>query len=167
MGWNTSQPFPSNRSRRKRSHRLAGGDLRRGMKLEEYGGKLTHLISIVRKHRRALTVYNFEVAGTHTYFAGLAHVLVHNCGEGSNPLENVKYSEKVDAQMSQGPGEYHSFPGEVESFASQEHVSIETGVDGNVYTHVRIPGGYGDEEGLFHFVVDQAGEMTHRFFEAF
>ncbi len=60
-------------------------DLRSGMVLEEYEGTLTHLTSIIREHRPAITVYNFEVTRTHTYFAGRAEVLVHNCPTGGAP----------------------------------------------------------------------------------
>src|ERR1700722_10474183 len=34
-------------------------------------------------------------------------ILVHNC---ANPLENTRYSPKVQEQMSGSAGEYHSFP---------------------------------------------------------
>jgi hypothetical protein len=88
-------------------------------------------------------------------------VLVHNC----DPFEGTSYTSKVRAQMSKGPGEWHSFPESVKSFVTPGDVSTEVGGDGSVYTHVRIPGGYGDDEGVFHWIIDNEGVINHRQFE--
>jgi hypothetical protein len=86
----------------------------------------------------------------------------------ANPLEGVQYSAKVRAQMGGAAGEFHSFPTHVEAFATRSHASVSRGLDGSRYTHVRIPGSYGSGgEGVFHFIVDRAGTMTHRLFEPF
>ena len=53
------------------------------------------------------TTYNFEVEGFHTYYVGNTSVLVHNkCGD--NPLEDIRYTDKVKAQMSMNDN--HGFP---------------------------------------------------------
>ncbi|HET9079991.1 MAG TPA: hypothetical protein VFO01_05695, partial [Trebonia sp.] len=90
-------------------------------------------------------------------------VLVHNC----DPFEGTSYTSKVRAQMSKGPGEWHSFPESVKSFVTPGDVSTEVGGDGSVYTHVRIPGGYGDDEGVFHWIIDNEGVINHRQFEPY
>jgi RHS repeat-associated protein len=90
-------------------------------------------------------------------------VLVHNC----DPFEGTSYTSKVRAQMSKGPGEWHSFPESVKSFVTPGDVSTEVGGDGGVYTHVRIPGGYGDDEGVFHWIIDNEGVINHRQFEPY
>jgi len=144
---------------------VAVRDLRSGMMLEEYGGTLTHLTSIIREHRPASTVYNFEVGRTHTYFAGRAEVLVHNCGS-ENPLEGTKYTPKVQAQMS-NPGDlYHSFPSSVDALAQPSDVSIEPGEDGVARINVRIPGSINGTEGEFRYILEpDEVSINHRLFE--
>jgi hypothetical protein len=90
-------------------------------------------------------------------------VLVHNC----DPFEGTSYTSKVQAQMSKGPGEWHSFPESVKSFVTPDDVSTEMGNDGELYTHVRVPGGYGDDEGVFHWIIDDEGVINHRQFEPY
>lgn len=83
----------------------------------------------------------------------------------ANPLDGTTYSQKVLDQASQGPGEYHSFPESVDGFANQSHVTTELGGDGSAYTHVRIPGGYGGSNGVFHYIFGDDNVIWHRLFE--
>jgi hypothetical protein len=59
----------------------------------------------------------------------------------------------------------HGFPSEVDWFARPEHVTQEIGADGNAYTHVRIPGGYGKFNGVFHYIIDDLGWINHTMLE--
>jgi hypothetical protein len=81
----------------------------------------------------------------------------------ANPLTNTMYSQKVLDQMAQG--DYHAFPESVDGFADQSQVTTELGGDGSPYTHVRIPGGFGSDEGVFHYIFGDNGVITHRLFE--
>ncbi|HEY2509955.1 MAG TPA: polymorphic toxin-type HINT domain-containing protein [Polyangiaceae bacterium] len=56
---------------------IAAEDLVAGEALASDDGALLHVASVAREEE-AQTVFNFEVDGTHTYFVGGAHVLVHN-----------------------------------------------------------------------------------------
>jgi hypothetical protein len=91
-------------------------------------------------------------------------VLVHNCDD---PFEGTRYSSDVRQQMSGPVGEDHSFPEMGNNYATPDDVSVETGADGEPYTHIRIPGGYGSDEGMFHWIFDEEGMITHRQFEPY
>ena len=104
--------------------------------------------------------------GDHDFYIDttIATVLVHNCDD---PFESTRYSSKVQQQMSGPAGEYHSFPELVQNYATPDDVSVEPGADGEPYTHVRIPGGYGSQEGVFHWIFDDEGVINHRLFEPY
>jgi hypothetical protein len=55
-------------------------DLRPGDVLRTYEGYELRLVAVEREER-SLRVYNFEVRGLHTYFAGRNRVAVHNCSK--------------------------------------------------------------------------------------
>jgi hypothetical protein len=61
--------------------------------------------------------------------------------------------------------DYHGFPESVDGFANDSHATTELGGDGTPYTHVRIPGGYGSKEGVFHYIFGDNGVVNHRLFE--
>jgi len=81
----------------------------------------------------------------------------------ANPLTDTTYSQKVLDQMAQG--DHHAFPDSVDGLANQSHVTTEIDADGTPYTHVRIPGGYGSNEGVFHYIFGDNGVVNHRLFE--
>jgi RHS repeat-associated protein len=60
-------------------------DLRAGMKVVLADGTTAGIDETVKLERPAVRVYNFEVAGLHTYFVGRSAVLVHNCPKGPIP----------------------------------------------------------------------------------
>jgi hypothetical protein len=137
-------------------------DLRAGEQVREADGTLLS-VNAVHAYDEDVAAYNLTVDGIHTYYAGTTPVLVHNsCG---NPLEGTRYSQKVLDQAASG--DFHSFPEAVDGFAESTHATAELGGDGLPYTHVRIPGGYGDYEGVFHYVFGEDGIITHRLFEPF
>ena len=120
-------------------------------------------IDAISHHDEITTVYNLSIAEIHTFYVGTGSVLVHNsCG---NPLEGTQYTEKVLGQMANSKDILHAFPPEVDLFASAEHVTQELGADGQMYTHVRVPGGYGPANGVFHYIIDDAGWINHRMLE--
>jgi RHS repeat-associated protein len=80
-----------------------------------------------------------------------------------DPFENARYTQKVQDQMALG--DYHSFPELVKNTVTPENVSQEFGDDGELYTHVRIPGTFGETEGTFHWIIDDEGVINHRMFE--
>lgn len=59
------------------------------------------------------------------------------------------------------------FPGNSGNYVTSDNVSNELGGDGELYTHVRVPGGYGGYEGVFHWIIDNEGEINHRLFEPY
>jgi hypothetical protein len=81
----------------------------------------------------------------------------------TNPLENIKYTDKVKAQMKQG--DYHSFPESVDAFGADGKVTQITGGDNVVRTKVEIPGSYQGKEGIFEYIIEPDGvTCNHRLF---
>src|SRR6185437_11021771 len=95
----------------------------------------------------------------------LAAMLGGGDGEQPYPLEDATYSEKVILDMEMG--DYHAFPSIVDKIAAETgQATVERGGDGKMYTHVRLEGGYENEdEGTFHYVIDGEGKIQHRMFE--
>ena len=110
------------------------------------------------------TTYNFEVEDYHTYYVSEDKVLVHNmCSDPvNNPLEDIKYSDKVMKQMR--IGDNHSFPLEVDNFGALGKITKITGADGQIYTKLTIDGAYKGSEGVFEYIYNAAKECNHRFF---
>jgi len=82
-------------------------------------------------------------------------------------FEGANYTPKVMLQMSQGPGEFHSFPELVKNFESSGTVSKITGGDGALYQKLEIPGSYStpsgkSSNGNFEFIKDSDGNINHR-----
>ena len=108
------------------------------------------------------TTYNFEVEGFHTYYVGNTSVLVHNkCGD--NPLEDIRYTDKVKAQMSMNDN--HGFPDIVDNYGSHGTITQFTGGDGQPYTKIQIPGSYHGHNGVFEYIYDSAKVCNHRYFK--
>lgn len=87
-----------------------------------------------------------------------------------NPLENIKYTEKVKTQMerkdsSGAPLDNHCFPREVDNYGAYGEKTYIMGSDGNRYIKLRIPGNYKGNEGYFEYIYS-ANDYTcnHRFF---
>ena len=82
----------------------------------------------------------------------------------TNPLENIKFTDKVKAQMKQG--DYHSFPESVEGFGANGKVTKITGGDKIVRTKVEIPGSFKGKEGVFEYIIEPDGvTCNHRLFK--
>ncbi len=90
---------------------------------------------------------------------------VGNKGTSStNPLEKIKYTDKVKTQMKQG--DYHSFPESVDGFGTNGKVTQITGGDKIVRTKVEIPGTYKGKEGIFEYILEPDGvTCNHRLFK--
>jgi RHS repeat-associated protein len=124
-------------------------------------------------------VHNLTIHHTHTYYviAGTTPVLVHNCGGArfavdsngvatdldSNPLRGTQYTDKVKAQIESGDD--HGFPALIDELPTWRDTTVETGRDGNPYTHVRLPGDRGGSPGVYHWIFDEDGMINHRQFE--
>ena len=81
----------------------------------------------------------------------------------NNPLENIKYTDKVKIQMEQG--DYHAFPESVDAFGKDGKISTIKGNDGVIRTKVEIEGGYKKEEGVFEYIIEPDGvTVNHRMF---
>ncbi len=84
--------------------------------------------------------------------AGNVPVLVHNCGGAhfavdskgvatdldANPLRGTRHTDRVNAQIESGDD--HAFPALIDELPTWRDTTVETGRDGNPYTHVRLPG---------------------------
>jgi len=107
-------------------------------------------------------VYNFEVEGFHTYFVGYGSVLVHNTCTNDNPLDSLKYSDKVKSQMDMTDN--HGFPRIVDNYGGYGRASQITGGDGLPYIKVQIPGSYNGYDGMFEYIFDLNMYCNHRVF---
>ena len=107
-------------------------------------------------------VYNFEVEGFHTYFVGYGSVLVHNTCTNDNPLDGLKYSDKVKSQMDMTDN--HGFPRIVDNYGGYGRTSQITGGDGLPYIKVQIPGSYNGYDGMFEYIFDLNMYCNHRVF---
>jgi RHS repeat-associated protein len=84
-------------------------------------------------------------------------------------FQGASYTPKVMQQMSQGPGEFHSFSESVTAFESSGTVSTISGGDGALYQKLEIPGSYTSSSGTtsngnFQFIKDGDGNINHRLF---
>jgi hypothetical protein len=84
-----------------------------------------------------------------------------NSHEG-NPLYGISYTSKVLGQI-QGP-DFHGFPLLVDNYGKHGELSVNQGKDGQMYTHLRIPGSYLGYDGYFHYIWDSRGICNHRMF---
>lgn len=80
----------------------------------------------------------------------------------NNPLEHIKYTEKVKEQMKLG--DFHSFLKAVDAFGSNGKITQIVGRDGIVRTKVEISGGYKGREGVFEYIIEPDNTVNHRFF---
>jgi RHS repeat-associated protein len=86
----------------------------------------------------------------------------------ANFFRDTSYSPKVLGQMSQGPGEFHSFPESVTAFAREGTVTRSLGGDGRAYQTLEIRGSYSSKNntynGVFQFIKDDQNTINHRLF---
>lgn len=102
---------------------------------------------------------------------GLGSSLVGNISREAGAasfFRDASYTPKVLAQMSQGPGEFHSFPESVTAFAKEGTITRSLGGDGRTYQKLEIPGSYGSKgntyNGVFQFIKNDQNEINHRLF---
>jgi len=79
-------------------------------------------------------------------------------------FSGASYTQKVLSQMSQGAGEFHSFPEAVAAFEGLGTTTAIVGGDGAAYTMLEIEGGYAGRQGAFQFIKNVYGEINHRLF---
>ncbi|MBI4302735.1 MAG: hypothetical protein HY665_00135 [Chloroflexi bacterium] len=81
-----------------------------------------------------------------------------------NPLQGVKYTQKVLSQMK--IGDYHAFPKIVDNFGAEGVVTKKVGELG-LEIRIRIEGSYNGVAGAFEYGINEANELFHRFFRPF
>ena len=80
-----------------------------------------------------------------------------------NPLENIKYTEKV--QQQKNLSDFHGFPDIVDNYGGYGYQQTIIGGDGSTYSKLSIPGSYHGYDGAFVYIWDDSGFCNHRFFE--
>lgn len=83
-----------------------------GSTVQLINGQLTKVTAIELK-KGDVQVYNFEVAGLHNYYVGKIGLLVHNCGEGSTMLNQIRYMQ--DNGLSNLEGKYKDIRSRIKS----------------------------------------------------
>ena len=58
----------------------------------------------------------------------------------------------------------HSFPRSVDAFEKDGVRFVKKGGDGKIYEHLHIKGSYRGKDGVFEYIKDSNGNITHRFF---
>ena len=142
-------------------------DLKHGDKVLLSDGTLCEVEGVTLKQLETPeTTYNLEVADFHTYYVSDACVLVHNADCGAtqgNPLEDIRYTDKVKAQMR--IGDYHSFPAQVDNYGALGKQLSIVGKDGVKYTKLQIKGAYQGHEGVFEYIYNSVTKIcNHRIF---
>lgn len=86
----------------------------------------------------------------------------------SNPLNKIRYSEKVLQQMQvnlkTGLPDFHGFPKIVDNYAGLGQKTIVTGRDGIKRLKISLRGGYASQEGYFEWIINQDNIVNHRLF---
>jgi RHS repeat-associated protein len=87
-----------------------------------------------------------------------------NTREYSNPLNNIKYTDKVLKDATRGDN--HGFPEHVDAFGSIGRQSEIIGRDGVTRMKVEIPGSYKGVAGNFEYIIDPTNNTcNHRYFQ--
>ena len=79
------------------------------------------------------------------------------------PLGAV-YTARVLAQMSQSEDDYHAFPTLLDGLVNEGDATAGVGADGQPYTYINLPGAINGVSGTFQWIINGAGQITHRFF---
>ena len=87
-----------------------------------------------------------------------------------NPLSDVKYTDKVRAQMF--GNDFHNFPSQLDDMVQSADVFWGKGGDGNLHKYIRLPGSatvssgttVKTYEGIYEWVIDIPNVCNHRFF---
>jgi RHS repeat-associated protein len=83
--------------------------------------------------------------------------------EAASFFKGTTLSEKVLGQMKTAGDIFHSFPESVEAFEDVGKVTTWVNNSGQFWK-LSIPGSYGGYEGAFEFIKDEAGVISHYFF---
>lgn len=80
-------------------------------------------------------------------------------------FKNTKYTEKVRNQLDWN--DYHAFPNSVIIFAKDGKLTTVTDKYGKTYPKLEIEGSYNGKDGVFEFIKDKNGNISHRKFEPY
>ncbi|MFQ5501807.1 MAG: RHS repeat-associated core domain-containing protein [Phycisphaerae bacterium] len=83
----------------------------------------------------------------------------------ANPLDKIKYTDKVRRQMADKNDTFHSFPPEVERFARNPKITRFKGGDGIMRSKLEIEGHWDKKDGVFEWILEPDGRtVNHRRF---
>ena len=86
----------------------------------------------------------------------------NSSNSGSNPLENIVYTDKVIGQMQSG--DFHGFPPLVDNYGALGEKTTIIGGDGMIYTQLRMAGSYLGYDGHFEYMWNSKIVCNHRYF---
>ena len=84
----------------------------------------------------------------------------------SSYFKNIQYNWHVEQHIIKPrPNDpFHSYPKEVDAFEKDGVRFFKKGGDGAMYEHLQIRGAYRGKDGVFEYIKDSNGHITHRFF---
>ncbi|MDR0787464.1 MAG: hypothetical protein LBG44_06315 [Gemmatimonadota bacterium] len=99
---------------------------------------------------------------------GLVAAEARSLSAANSFFEGAAHSETVIEQLGKVDDMFHTFPQSVDGFASAfGRFSTRVGGDGQAYQHLQMAGKYGAKTGVFEYIKDGAGLITHRFFRPY
>jgi len=128
-------------------------------------GDLFHFNPVARYRAVGYTSYDESPFCLLSSFMLLGISVAGQTGGRSNPLINVKYSQKVLNDMA--GGDYHNFPDIVDNYGAMGELSRIQGGDSKMYNQLKIYGSYDNKTGYFHYIWDNNGVLQHRLFVPF
>lgn len=103
-------------------------------------------------------LFNGALKNTYNY--------VYNKISQPSYFKNTQYDWHVEQHIIKPrPQEpFHSFPRSVDAFEKDGIRFLKKGGDGKIYEHLHIKGSYRGKDGVFEYIKDSNGNITHRFF---
>ena len=82
--------------------------------------------------------------------------------ETNSFFSGARYTNRVEGQM--WSKDFHGFPSSVDAFEKNGTTTIITGNDGIQRNYLQIPGSYRGYDGIFEYIKEPSGEISHRLF---
>jgi RHS repeat-associated protein len=138
---------------------LLGDDAQLSSLQKEYGGWAT----ASRVLSGTSTV--LATAGGGMEYLGARGLIAAGTEVASNPLSGTYYGQNVLAHLENTADIYHNFPRIIDSLAKYEDIGTIPGGDGINRTTVTMPGTINKVDGFYTYIMENSGEITHRFFD--
>jgi len=141
-------------------------NLSSGDQIQTYTGDAVYVVGI--QNAVSQDTYNFEVADFHTYFVGGNQVWVHNsCLDPNSVAEAILNAERSGSGLKEDAGHRAaSFLTKAQLAAGK--VFSDIGGDGTTRTILQTLGEFqgkkGLEKGIYEFILDASGKITHQRF---